>query len=52
MTGVEDAEAGPVPVALVARTVKVYQVPLVRLVTVQDVVAVVQVKPPGELVTV
>ena len=34
-----------------ARTVKVYAVPFVRPVTVHDVVAEVQVKPPGDAVT-
>jgi len=45
-------EAAPVPTPLVAVTVNVYGVPLVRPVTVQPVVAVVQVKPPGDEVAV
>ena len=45
-------EAGEVPRALVAVTVKVYDDPWVRPVTVQLVVDVVQVKPPGLEVTV
>ena len=46
-------EAGPVPRALVAVTVKVYAVPLVSPVTVHEVVAPlgVQIWPPGEDVT-
>jgi hypothetical protein len=48
----EAAEAGLVPAELVAVTVKVYVVPLVRPVTVQDVLLVVQVRPPGLDVTV
>ena len=34
VTGLDGAEAGPVPIALVAATVKVYAVPLVSPVTV------------------
>jgi hypothetical protein len=45
-------EDGLVPAELVAVTVKVYVVPSVRPVTVQDVVLVVQVRPPGLDVTV
>ena len=45
-TAFEAAEAAPVPSALVAVTVKVYELPLVRPVTVHEVVAVVQVWPP------
>ena len=37
MTGPDGADAGPVPRALVAVTVKVYAVPLVRPVTMADV---------------
>ena len=40
------------PTALVAVTVKVYAVPLVRPVTVIGLVVPVPVTPPGELVTV
>jgi hypothetical protein len=56
--GVTDADADdadPVPLALVAATVKVYAVPLVRPVTVVDDVAApftVFVAPPGLAVTV
>ena len=46
------AEAAPVPMALVAVTVKVYAVPLVRPVTVIDDVAPLAVIPPGLEVTV
>ena len=52
VTLLEASEADPSPLALVATTVKVYAVPLVRPVTVHDVVAVVQVLAPVELVTV
>jgi hypothetical protein len=53
VTGEEEAEAGPVPSALVAVTVKVYAVPLVSPVTMHvGVVVAVQVKPPGLEVTV
>ena len=45
-------EAEPVPEAFVAVTVNVYEVPLVRPVTVQPVVAVEHVKEPGDEVTV
>ena len=48
----EAVDAGPVPVVLVAVTVNVYPVPLVRPVTVQLVVAAVQKNPPGEEVAV
>ncbi len=51
-TALEAAEAGLVPAALVAVTVKVYEVPSVRPVTVHDVVLVVQVLPPTDEVTV
>ena len=52
VTAPEAPEAEPVPAALVAVTVNVYAVPLVRPVTAHDVVAVVQVEPPDEAVTV
>jgi len=45
-------DAGPVPVVLAAVTVNVYPVPLVSPVTVQLVVDDVQVKLPGDEVTV
>ena len=45
-------EATDVPTALVAVTVKVYETPLVKPPTEQEVVAVVQVKLPGVEVTV
>ncbi len=48
----EAAEGAPVPMALVAVTVKVYAVPLVRPLTVIGLVVPVPVKPPGELVAV
>jgi hypothetical protein len=44
-------EAGPVPATLSAVTVNVYDVPVVRPVTVHDVAVVVQVFPPGVAVT-
>ena len=44
----DEADAAPVPIALVAVTVKVYAVPLVNPVTVQGVaVQPLLVKPPG-----
>jgi hypothetical protein len=55
VTVFEAVEAAPVPMTLVAATVNVYAVPLVRPVTVAVVVlpsAVVAVSPPGEEVTV
>ena len=53
VTGEEAAETGPVPMALVAVTVNVYGVLLVRPMTTADVVpAVVAVRPPGDDVTV
>jgi hypothetical protein len=53
VTGAEAADSGPVPTALVAVTVKVYGVPLVRPLTVQVVApVVVQVRLPGDEVTV
>jgi hypothetical protein len=54
-TGVTDAEGvegGLVPMALVAVTVNVYGVPLVRPLTVQGLEAAVQVMLPGDEVTV
>jgi len=54
VTAVDAAEAGPVPAALVAVTVNVYEVPLLRPVTVADVgvTDAVAVAPPGDAVTV
>ncbi len=52
VTEFEAAEAAPVPTPLVAVTVKVYAVPLVRPLTVIGLVVPVPVKPPGELVAV
>jgi hypothetical protein len=49
---VATAEADPEPALFVAFTVNVYDVPLVRPVTVQLVVDVVQVNEPGFEVTV
>ena len=46
------AEAGPVPAAFVAVTVKVYDVPAVRPVTVSGLAGPVAVNPPGLEVTV
>jgi hypothetical protein len=48
----EGAEAAPLPAPFVAVTVKVYLMPLVRPLTVHDVVELVQVLPPGLDVTV
>jgi hypothetical protein len=48
----EAAEATELPTALVATTVKVYDVPLVNPVTINGELAPVAVKPPGEDVTV
>jgi hypothetical protein len=48
----DDPEAGPVPAALVAVTLKEYEVPLVSPDTVQVRPVVVQVKDPGLEVTV
>lgn len=48
----EAEEAGLVPPGFVAVTVTVYDVPFVRPVMLQDVVADVHVKPPGEAVAV
>ena len=44
----EAAEAAPVPIALIATTVNVYAVPLVRPVTVIGEPVLVAVNPPGE----
>src|SRR5688572_29603227 len=54
VTLLEAADAGPVPTALVAVTVKVYAVPLARPVTVMEVHGAAQlpVIPPGEDVAV
>ena len=54
VTLLDGSEAGPVPTPLVAVTMKVYGVPLVRLGTVQvsGPLAQVQVLPSGVLVTV
>ena len=52
MTEFDESEAGLSPSPLVAITVKVYGVPLVRPVTVALSVAVVAVRPPGAEVTV
>ena len=53
VTAVEAAEAAELPWALVATTVKVYAVPLVKRLMRQVVaVVVLQVRPPGEEVTV
>jgi hypothetical protein len=48
----DGAESGLLPTPLVANTVNVYEVPLVRPATVQLSVLVLQVKPPGVEVTV
>ena len=50
--GVDAAEMSLSPCPLVAKTVTVYAVPFVKPVMVHDVVAVVQVAPPGEAVAV
>jgi hypothetical protein len=52
VTEFDAADAGPTPTLFVAVTVNVYAVPFVRPVTVHDVDAVAQAKPPGEEVTV
>ena len=52
VTADEALEAAPVPMALVAVTVKVYAVPLASPVTVIGDEAPVAVSPPGEEVTV
>ena len=54
MTGAVMIEGRPVPLALVARTVKVYAAPLVKPVTahVRGPLCHVQLAPPGDAVTV
>jgi hypothetical protein len=52
VTPADATDAGPVPAALVAVTVKVYSTPLVRLDTWQLVLAVLQKAPPGAAVAV
>jgi hypothetical protein len=52
VTELEGTEAGPVPALLVAVTVKLYEVPLVKPVTVIGGAVPVAVKPPGDEVTV
>lgn len=52
VTPAEGLDAALVPMPLVAVTVNVYVVPLVRPVTVHEVPAVVQVVPPGAAVAV
>ncbi len=52
VTAVEGNDAAPVPTPLVAVTVNVYGVPLVRPVTFAEVPALVAVNPPGDDVTV
>ena len=52
VTDPDAVDAEPVPAALVAVTVKVYAVPLVRPDTVQGEAAAAQVRLPGEDVTV
>ena len=52
VAGPEAADARLVPMALVAVTVKVYVVPLVRPVTVHEMATVVQVMADGDEVTV
>jgi hypothetical protein len=52
VTAADAVDAEPAPDAFVALTVKVYEVPFVRPVTVQLVVTVVQVNEPGDDVTV
>jgi hypothetical protein len=47
VTLLDRADAGPVPIALVAVTVKVYAVPLVKPVTVIGLTVPVAVSPPG-----
>ena len=51
VTLLDAAEAALVPMALVAVTVKVYAVPLVKPVTVNGLAAPVAVNPPGDEVT-
>ena len=52
MTLFDGEDAGPLPTALVAWTVNVYAVPLVRPVTVIGLAVPVAVLPPGDEVTV
>ena len=52
VTAAEAAEAAPVPARLVAVTVKVYGVPLVRPVTTNGLATPLAVAPPGLAVTV
>jgi len=52
VTGLDGADGALLPTAFVAMTVNVYEVPFVRPFTGQLVVAVEQVKPPGDEVTV
>jgi hypothetical protein len=52
VTEFEGADAGPVPTLLVAVTVKLYEVPLVKPVTVIGGAVPLAVRPPGEEVTV
>ena len=52
VTAADADEAEPVPLAFVAVTVNVYEVPFVNPATVHEVVAVVHVNEPGEDVTV
>lgn len=52
VTAFEAADAIPVPTLFVAVTVKVYEVPLCKPVTVHEVLDVVQIALPGEVVTV
>lgn len=52
VTGLDGADEGPVPPELLAVTLNVYAVPFANPVTVQDVPLVVQVRPPGNEVTV
>ena len=50
-TALDGADGGPVPAAFVAVTVKVYDTPGVSPFTTVEVLLVVAVMPPGELVT-
>ena len=52
VTGPLDAEADPVPAAFVATTLKVYEIPFVRPVTVHEYPVALQVFDPGDDVTV
>lgn len=51
LTLLETADAGPVPIELVAVTVNVYTLPFVNPVTIQGELIQSVVIPPGELVT-